>query len=198
MNWKDINMQQFVELQEAIGKTYHNPEDKTFAIARILFRKDITQEPITTLQGYYNQMSELIEKAVPDADVKKEYTLNGNKYTLHRDIEKMTTAQYIDFTNSANRLIDTIACFIVPSGHKYNDGYDMAAVKNDIKTGMNAEEGNAILFFIVKQLKNCIERLVCYSAAEMLMMKKASLSKRIAMTKKLLQGWLNLEPLILP
>lgn len=199
MTWKDITMAQFMELQNAIGKKYKRPEQKTFALANIIFRRDITQEPVGTLQGYYEEMEGLMNQAVPDADVHRSYEINGRKYKLHRDIENVTTAQYIDFTNYAKKasknLIEILGVFLIPDGHKYNDGYDMEIVHNDIRD-LNAVEGNAIVFFLVNRSMNFMRRSACYSAAQILTSRKVPLKQRIATSLKLLQGWRSLARLI--
>lgn len=49
-----------------------------------------------------------------------------------KDFTKITTAQYVDFQTFSKggnqKLPELIAVLLVPEGHKYNDGYDVAQV----------------------------------------------------------------------
>ena len=198
MNWKDINMEQFVQLQKAMQRKYRRPEQKTFALANIVFGKDIQQEPVADLRRYYAELEELLNAPLEDADVHKCYTLNGHMYHLNYKIEQMTTAQYIDFTNltkEADRnLVAILAVFIIPEGHKYNDGdYDIDEVREDIAKHMNAVEGNAIIFFIIGRSKTYMQRLVFCSLGQMMMVKTMTIKQRWNLSKALYQGWRSLE-----
>lgn len=198
MNWKDINMEQFMQLQKAMQRRYRRPEQKTFALANIVFGKDIQQEPVADLQHYYAELEELLNSAVQEADVRREYTLNGHNYYLHHKIEQMTTAQYIDFTNltkEADRnIVAILSVFLIPQGRKYNDGgYDIDEVRDDIAKYLNAVEGNAILFFIIERSRTCMQRLLFYSLGQLMTVKTMTVRQRWNLCKALYQGWRSLE-----
>lgn len=202
MTWNQINMGQFVLLQNALNKKYKRPEHKTFALARIVFGKDIENEPVADLPHYYAELEELLNSAVPDKEPKGEYILDGRKYILHKEIEKMTTAQYIDFTNLAKEAgkhtIETLAVFLIPDGHKYNDGYDIEQVHRDIRDHLNAVEGNAMLFFFIRRSRDCMRRSVSYSLVQIMKTTSVPLKNRMKTCRELLQGWLSLEHSIMP
>lgn len=202
MTWYDINMGQFTALQNALQRKYKRPEQKLFELARIVFGRDIQEVPLVEINKYYDDLSELMNSPVPERDAQKQYTLNGRKYYIASKIDKLTTAQYIDFTNLAKEvnknMVKILGVFLIPEGHKYNDGYDIDEVYRDIEEGMNAVEGNAVIFFIVKQSRDYMKLLVYYSALQIMRTRKWKWTKRLQLATQLLQGWRNLDHLILP
>ena len=61
----------------------------------------------------------------------------------------VTTAQYVDFTNysKSNDISKMLSVFMIPEGHKYNDGYDMLQVINDINDLPVTVVNDAAFFF---------------------------------------------------
>jgi len=53
-----------------------------------------------------------------------------------KDFTKITTAQYVDFQTFSKKGIDALpdllSVLLIPEGHKYNDGYDLAQVKETV------------------------------------------------------------------
>lgn len=85
-------------------------------------------------------------------------TLKGVTLVPVTDIDKMTTAQYIDWQNYAGRhgegvdyTIEMLSCFFVPEGKTYGKGYDMAEVHSLIRNHMSVTEARSLAdFFLVK------------------------------------------------
>jgi len=85
---------------------------------------------------------EFVGTDVVPSEVKKDYILNGRKYTLQKAINHISPAQYIDFNNYLKdgeideKYADILSVFLIPEGMKYNDGYDIDEVKDDINKYM--------------------------------------------------------------
>ena len=88
------------------------------------------------------RIDEVIRRTLNDAPLsfifkmfrQKDIKVNGREYYFDGLLGKITTAQYIDFQNyqKNNDEQKSFSVFIIPKGHKYNDGYDIEQVFNDI------------------------------------------------------------------
>ena len=90
----------------------------------------------------------------PEVKHKNEYTVNGRKYIVQAEVDKICTAQFLDYTGySKENPVSTTkmaSCFLVPEGHKYGDGYNIEQVWFDISC-MNFLDVKAISFFLQTQ-----------------------------------------------
>lgn len=124
------------------------------------------------------EVSKLSDKSRFLAEQPRE--LNGkiaNRYKVGRfdcvpvtDMQKMTTAQYIDFqTYASEKEKDTTAelltCLLVPTGKKYNDGYDVAELRADIEANLSVIDAMNLANFFLSSLDALIARFLTYSEA---------------------------------
>ena len=81
------------------------------------------------------------EPPQPQERVLKEYRLGGLTLIPVTDIRKMTTAQFIDFQNylkeGDGKDVELLSVFLVPKGHKYNEGYDILDVQGAIRDNLS-------------------------------------------------------------
>lgn len=93
---------------------------------------------------------------------KGEYTLNGHRYKVSMNMQEITTAQYIDFQQMADKADDMPAEFLsiilIPDGHKYNDGYDISKVVYDIENYMSVEDCLSLSAFFLSLLRLSMRR----------------------------------------
>ena len=88
----------------------------------------------------------------------KTIQLAGEKYDVCTDLHNFTVAQYIDFQtfyaqrkDNANILASLLACFIIPRGHSYAEGYDVNDLKNKMINGLDILTAEEHLFFFLKR-----------------------------------------------
>ena len=88
----------------------------------------------------------------------KTIQLAGEKYDVCTDLHNFTVAQYIDFQtfyaqrkDNANILASLLACFIIPRGHDYAEGYDVNDLKNKMINGLDILTAEELLFFFLKR-----------------------------------------------
>ena len=88
----------------------------------------------------------------------KTIQLAGEKYDICTDLHNFTVAQYIDFQtfyaqrkDNANILASLLACFIIPRGHGYAEGYDVNDLKLKIINGLDILTAEELLFFFLKR-----------------------------------------------
>lgn len=101
---------------------------------------------------------------------KNEYKVNGRKYILQADVDKINTAQYLDYTTYIREgdtsTIKLASCFLIPEGHQYGDGYSTERVLNDIGC-MSFLDVRALAFFLQHQYAAYILILVDSMEREM-------------------------------
>ena len=99
-----------------------------------------------------------LEKELPLKNVKLKYTyiLNGRKYDSNINLTMIKTNQFIDFTTYTRekdvRYEKLLSVFMVPNGHKYNDGYNMKEVQDDILQ-MSIADVQSLAFFMMEQFR---------------------------------------------
>ena len=88
----------------------------------------------------------------------KTISIDGEKYDVCTDLHNFTVAQYIDFQtfyaqrkDNANILASLLACFIIPRGHSYAEGYDVNDLKLKIINGLDILTAEELLFFFLKR-----------------------------------------------
>ena len=95
-----------------------------------------------------------LRRPLRPAPVLKAYTLGNVTLRPVTDIRKMTTAQYIDFQTfakaSEGRIAELLSCFLLPDGHRYNTGYDIAEVQKAIREFLPVTAGQGLLAFFLK------------------------------------------------
>lgn len=165
MTWYDVTLYQFEKLQDLLK--IENEEERMFAIAELLLGEEVTNLPISEFVSATKRLSflsEEIETKIPP----KNLELNGRKYTVDCLLGRISTAQYIDFQNhlKGNDIAVTLSVFIIPKGHKYNDGYDMLQVIDDIKS-IPIPIVNSLSFFFSRQFKESMKIFQSYLTKEM-------------------------------
>ena len=180
MKWNDVQLYQFNKLQEALK--IENDEEKIIQIAEILLGEDVTNLPISEFTKKVQEL-DFLKEPIPSNVPPKKITVNGRKYYLDCLLGNVSTAQYIDFINHSktNDVAKMLSVFVIPENHKYNDGYDMLEVINDIYN-LPITVVNDTAFFFGRQYNAYMKIFQRYSAKQI---KKTNLPKD--MKKKLIK-----------
>lgn len=135
-NWNDLTLDQYCKISAL------DPEDSDwiFKVAAITENKTIDEIltlPLAEAAKINAENLNWIKKRPKQKQVKKTYWINGKKYRLQALPNEITTAQYIDFCNADKEVpacyAPLLAIFMIPEGKKYNEGYDLQDVTEDVK-----------------------------------------------------------------
>ena len=131
LTWNDIKYRTLLDIREAANIDDEN--ERVFAIMEAVFGEDVLDLPLKDFNEKCKEL-QFLQKEIPNDLHVKNIKVNGRSYYFDGLLGKITTAQYIDFQNyqKNNDEQKTFSVFIIPKGHKYNDGYDMEQVFNDI------------------------------------------------------------------
>ncbi len=131
MKWNDITYRQFLDIKTALE--IEDETERVFAVAQAVYGEDVLNLPLAEFNKKCAELS-FLKDSVPNNLTVKTVKVNGRDYYFDGLLGRITTAQYIDFQNyqKSQDEIKTFSVFLIPKDHKYNDGYDMEQVFNDI------------------------------------------------------------------
>lgn len=180
-SWRDCHIDTYFEIVDVLEQEDLSAAEKDIKILSILC--DVDEDTIWSMD--ISKAKELISQAAWvnnfdfDQNAKyKKLILNGQTYTIDTNLEHFTTAQYIDFQtfwakkDMRNYMGNLLACFVIPKGKKYADGYDVAELANLITSELDIVSAQEILFFSQRRLLTSIQALRTYLMLQMRKMKK--------------------------
>ena len=131
MTWNVITYRQLLDIRE--DANIEDENERVYAIMEAVFGEDVLDLPLKDFNEKCKEL-QFLQKEIPNDLHVKDIKVNGREYYFDGLLGKITTAQYIDFQNyqKNNDEQKVFSVFIIPKGHKYNDGYDMEQVFNDI------------------------------------------------------------------
>lgn len=154
--WNELSIEKYRKINAL-------PEDEDWqwnvlAILNDTTVEDILSRPLNDAMELSRDLHRWIQDKPIIHPAKRTYTLNGKKYRFQGDMDKITTAQYIDFYNCEREipehLAEQIAIFFIPEDAKgYNEGYDLSDVVNDIEKYLDVEEAYSVCDFFISQFQ---------------------------------------------
>ncbi len=131
MTWANIPYRTLLDIREAANIEDEN--ERVYAIMEAVFGEDVLNLPLKDFNEKCKEL-QFLQKDIPNDLHVKDIKVNGREYYFDGLLGKITTAQYIDFQNYQKNEDEqkSFSVFIIPKGHKYNDGYDMDQVFKDI------------------------------------------------------------------
>lgn len=158
-NWNEMSLGLWQKEQEIIRDKETDTVDKNVRLVALMY--DMTEEEAYNTE--LNRFSDMLDgigwlsqlPSVPQ--VSPAYNLNGNVYVVTLNPQKVTTAQYIDFksfdVNDVSKIHLILSTVMIPSGHSYNDGYEIEDVQNDILEYLRVPHALAIVRFFFQYWK---------------------------------------------
>ena len=186
-SWKEITIKVFDKIKEIKIENDYSQEkmlDKNVELLSVLC--DCTEEDIINLP--LTQFNELLKqteflKELPKVNMNDAYTINGTVYEVHRNLRDMKTSQYIDFQSLSKEkeknFANILACFLIPKGKSYGEGYDVINVAEDIYNYFNIVDARSIMFFFTLQFHTLTRVMLTYSIKKMKRATKKSKSKEM-------------------
>lgn len=90
----------------------------------------------------------------------KSYRLGDLVLVPTQDLTKITAAQYIDFQTLSQegeeKTVELCSVFLVPKGHKYADGYDIADVQDAIRRHLSVQDVVTLAAFFLRKYAELI------------------------------------------
>ena len=160
-NINDFSIKEFDEYVKLL-------EEKDIEIKSILslFGLDPVELKPNELKPIYEN---ILDQRLNRVETKDFYIINGKKYKLLKKVNDITAAQFIDYQLYMQKfhIEQVLSIFLIPvkgknifgkyKYHKYNEGYDIIELQNDIYNHMKQVDANSIVDFFLKssqQLQN--------------------------------------------
>ena len=196
-SWKDVTIDEYFDLRDKLVDDTLTDYEKIIIKIAFITGKDedeiwnLNWDEFRALQVEALWMNEFKLKE----NVKfKSIEINGEKYSIDTNLQNFTVAQYIDFQTffpkrkTNERIIGNIlACFIIPKGKKYADGYNIQELVDNINSNLDIMTANEIMFFFLKQYLISIRATANYFNWVLKRMKRKSKDKKLI--EKLEMEW---------
>lgn len=159
-SWRDVTIEEYFDFVDHFEQLENDYEKE---IAKIALHTGRTEEEVWnfSIDEFRREQSQCcwMNEFNISQNVKfKTIEIDGEKYNIDTDLQNFTVAQYIDFQTflpkrkDNPRLIGNIlACFIIPKGKKYADGYDIQKLVSEINSKIDILTANEIMFFFLKR-----------------------------------------------
>lgn len=201
-SWDKISINIYKDILEITKNEALSETEKNIALIALFCEVDeseiwgLTVPEVQSLRGQVSWIEDIGDFS--DNKVKfKKINIGAYECVINTDTSKMTLAQYVDFQANWNKngdidsLASIIACFAVPKGYKYNDGYDVADLINSINEYMSYKTATQLYFFLHRSLVSSTRDTLIYLDKDLKkMMKKKSMKlmgEKIATARKEIQ-----------
>lgn len=186
-SWRDVSINEYFGLKERLEECGNAEYEK--AVARIAFANGMEENDVWNLN--INQFRNLQVESLwmDDFNIGENVKfgtikIDGDVYTVDTNLQNFTVAQYIDFQTFYGKrrqdervLGNILACFVIPKGKQYADGYDIQRVVRTINEHLDIQTANEILFFFLKSYLISIRGTVNYFNWIMKRMKRKAKDK---------------------
>lgn len=160
-SWKDVTINEYFDLCERLSDDTLTDYEKI--IIKIAFITGKNEDEIWNLNWSDFRSLQVESLWMEEFKLKENVKfntieINGEKYSIDTNLQNFTVAQYIDFQTffpkrkTNERIIGNIlACFIIPKGKKYAEGYNILKLVETINSNLDIMTANEIMFFFLKQ-----------------------------------------------
>lgn len=175
-SWSELPVAKLQEIR-SVSINIEDEDTKVLTIAGILADKtyrEMLELPLNETTELIRNTSFLYTEPKPKK-ISSVYRLNGTEYRIMKNMNDITTAQFIDYQaiakESGERMAEFLSIFFIPVGCKYNDGnYDREKVVDDINYYLSAEEALGISAFFIKRCVRLIKRTLFLLEVKMQML----------------------------
>lgn len=186
-SWDCIGIAEYRKIRDLNLDKDLSETEKGMALLAILCdvgENEVWNLSVSEVQGLLSQISWINDFEI-DKKKYRHYDINGVRYDVELDINKMTVSQYVDFQNysksgvNAENMAEILSCFLIPEGKKYNEGYDIVKTVKDIDEYLSFPKAQGLLFFYLRGLQTSIRALRLFSAWQVKKMMKGSPRKEV-------------------
>ncbi len=179
-SWADVSLAQ-LEALENIGEVGSNDEHsvKLLVILSNLSESECWELPYDAFLGLLQKL-DFLRHPVPKMIPAPAMVIGGRKFKVTTAISDISAGQFIDYKNTIRRedksklLARIVACFVVPDGKTYGDGYDYESNVQFLHEHLSVVEGRGLSdFFMMQSVTYIRHSLNCLSKK----MRKASKKK---------------------
>lgn len=160
--WYSVTLRQFNQIKNLDLTDF----DNQITAAGILLGMDVDNLSWKEFSKVCAEQLDFLDKEIPVEIVRTEYTINGRKYICKSNLNDLSVARYMDFTNLAptGELEKILSVILIPEGKEY--GEDIEQTQEDI-LDMSIVDVYAIYNFFQMQFKVCLKTLKDFSVGKL-------------------------------
>lgn len=162
-SYRKLSIAKYDEIKKIMEKDIEDI-DKQVELIACLADMDINKVynlPLSKYEELVEKTSFLCEMPKPKSNLPNKLIIGDWKYRIMKNVEKMTTGQYIDlqtYLKNDMGVAYILTTIIIPEGCEYNDGdYNIDDLQKDIYNNLNIEDALSIAFFLHRKLQITIE-----------------------------------------
>lgn len=196
-NYSKLTIGKYLEVKEILSEDMDALERQAelIAILNDMDVEDVLELPLGTYHRLVQSLGFLTELPTPRQAPPTKYKIDGIEYDVMLNIQDMTIAQYIDYQTflkeGDKHIVELLSVFIIPRGHKYNDGYDIADVQKKIREKLSIIDAVTLSAFFLNLSQALISSTVRYSIKRMKRLMRKE--KNLEMKKKYQEAIAHLE-----
>lgn len=157
-DWDHITIEKYYDIMDILNDETDDDITKNVKLVAIMLDKDeqeVWDMEMTEAGGYINKLKFLNKFDIPDHPNMK-FNLPGYNLEVVKDVTKINVAQYVDFQNFVKMPLrdgmdKILSIFLIPSGCKYNDGYDIIDVQKVIRENLSFRVAEGLLGFFLRK-----------------------------------------------
>ena len=158
-NYKELTINKYQDIRNILKEDGGELNIQARIVALL---NDMTLDEVLNLSlTKYNELVQgsafLMEKPKLDGRIPSKLIINGRECYITKNVNKLTTGQYIDYQSyiaaddQEKYLANVLACFIVPKGCNYGDGYDTDEIAQWLGENLSIQDAMNICFFFRKK-----------------------------------------------
>lgn len=189
-NWTKVTVGKYQEIKLIVDSGAEPEVVNTELISCLtdLDVEEILDMPLTRYNNFL-QCTGFLYEDMPKRQVATKYVLGGTQFNVMLNIEEMTAAQFIDYQNYIKdidkNIVQLLSIFLIPKGHKYNDGYDMLETQKIIRDNLCVCDAGAMSAFFLEWYNSLLTATVrCLTKRMKKMMKKETNQETIEKMKE--------------
>ena len=170
-SWRDVTINEYFDLLEAMkdGLEDYEKEVKMISFANCMDESEVWNLDIETFKRLSRESRWMSEFEIrPDVKFRT-IKIGETKCDVKVNMQEFTVAQYIDFQTFWPRrkemdkyMGNILACFIVPHGMKYADGYDIQNLAESIRDSVDIMTANEIILFFLRSSLDSTKAMLTY------------------------------------
>lgn len=178
-NYNDLTVGKYQEIRVVLNGEIVDEYSTNIQLVSIL--SDMTEDEVLSLEltqyKALNQKLSFLLQEPPKRMIANVYKIGGYELETMLAIDKMSVAQYVDYQtfvkDTDKFLVEMLSIFLIPKGHKYNEGYDIIEVQKAIRDNLSIVDAMSLsAFFLLWSQSLMKATLTCLTKKAKKMKKK--------------------------
>lgn len=198
-DYKNLTINKYLEIKDILNDDGGelNIQSRIISCLADMDLDDVLNLSLTRYNELAQKTAFLMEKPKLTGRIPNKLNINGRECTITKNVNKLTAAQYIDYQtltaqeDSDKYIAAVIACFIVPVGFTYGDGYDVQEIAEWLGDNLSILDALNVCFFFRKKYLDLIKRTLVYLELRMRMIRTKKETPEIQMKMKELKKMIH-------